>query len=201
MDANCLPGCNRADDHDGRDAGACKVNGIVLTPGPLDLVHRHPDIPVYTPVRSEVAEAIAGTIREVLSVPATGILAYDLEPPSRPPPAAEFSPLRDALRNPRPPRPVYLPPPLPDGLARVKLDDDYDYGASWSDWKDGDTDHPADVWDIPAEQRDRWVKAEADYHAMQSEIEALREVRMREPGYPNVPPGWKRKGAPYQVQP
>ena len=26
-------------------------DGVMLVPGPLDLVHRHPDIPVYTPRR------------------------------------------------------------------------------------------------------------------------------------------------------
>lgn len=47
----CLPGCDRLDGHDGRDAGACMKDGEVLTPGPLDLVHRHPDIPVHVPKR------------------------------------------------------------------------------------------------------------------------------------------------------
>lgn len=48
----CLPGCDRFDGHDGRDAGACMgPGGEVLKPGPLDLVHRHPDIPVHVPVR------------------------------------------------------------------------------------------------------------------------------------------------------
>lgn len=48
----CLPGCDRLDGHDGRDAGACMTAGEVLTPGPLDLVHRHPDIPVVIPMRN-----------------------------------------------------------------------------------------------------------------------------------------------------
>lgn len=52
----CLPGCNRLDGHDGRDAGACMGWDVgVLTPGPLDLVHRHPDIPVPIPVRNVIA--------------------------------------------------------------------------------------------------------------------------------------------------
>lgn len=51
----CLPGCNRLDGHDGRDAGACMgEGGEVLKPGPLDLVHRHPDIPVAIPLRNEL---------------------------------------------------------------------------------------------------------------------------------------------------
>lgn len=42
----CLPGCERIDGHDGRDSGACTgEGGVVLTPGPLDLVHRHPGYP------------------------------------------------------------------------------------------------------------------------------------------------------------
>lgn len=49
---HCLPGCNRIGVHDGREAGQCTRDGEILTPGPLDLVHRHPDIPVNTPVRN-----------------------------------------------------------------------------------------------------------------------------------------------------
>lgn len=49
---HCLPGCKRLDGHDGREAGACAgEGGKVLKPGPLDLVHRHPDIPVHVPQR------------------------------------------------------------------------------------------------------------------------------------------------------
>jgi hypothetical protein len=48
----CLPGCDRLDGHDGRDAGACMRDGKVLEPGPLDLVHRHPRIPVNVPIRN-----------------------------------------------------------------------------------------------------------------------------------------------------
>jgi hypothetical protein len=180
---HCLPGCNRLDGHDGREASACMgEGGVVLTPGPLDLVHRHPDIPVAVPVRREV-----------------GIIAYDLEPPSQPPPPAEFTPLRHPARI--SPRPRYDPPPLAAGYARVKLDDDFYSGHGWSDWTGRDTDHPAEVFDIPAEQRERWMAAQAAYSAMQEEISALMDARAREPGYPKVPLGWKRKGAPYQVQP
>ena len=50
-DPYCLPRCNRLDGHDGRHAGACMLDGEVLKPGPLDLVHRHPDIPVMVPRR------------------------------------------------------------------------------------------------------------------------------------------------------
>lgn len=60
---NCLPGCNRLDGHDGRDPGACMENGCVLVPGPLDLVHRHPDIPVAVPVR-QPARAVTGEARD-----------------------------------------------------------------------------------------------------------------------------------------
>ena len=41
----CLPGCDRLDGHDGRDAGACMRDGEVLTRGPLDLEHRHVPLP------------------------------------------------------------------------------------------------------------------------------------------------------------
>jgi hypothetical protein len=48
----CLPGCRWLDGHDGREPGTCMGEGGVLKPGPLDLVHRHPDIPVNVPVRN-----------------------------------------------------------------------------------------------------------------------------------------------------
>lgn len=47
----CLPECDRLDGHDGRDPGACMKGAAELTPGPLDLVHRHPDIPVHVAMR------------------------------------------------------------------------------------------------------------------------------------------------------
>lgn len=53
----CLPGCDRLDSHDGRDAGACMQDGEVLKPGPLDLVHRHPDIAVNVPLRDNSIRA------------------------------------------------------------------------------------------------------------------------------------------------
>jgi hypothetical protein len=78
---HCLPGCDRLDGHDGRDFGVCMRDGHALCRycggplstgshyrehgrmyengpvedkscgGPLDLTHRHPDIPVNVPVR------------------------------------------------------------------------------------------------------------------------------------------------------
>ena len=69
----CLPGCERIDGHDGRDAGACMAGGTVLVPGPLDLMHRHPDIPVHTPVRASIGA----------NWPPGAIQAFDLAPPAK----------------------------------------------------------------------------------------------------------------------
>lgn len=107
-------------------------------------------------------------------------------------PLGEFQPIRHPGRI--PPRPRYAPPPLPDGHVRVVLfSADYDTPAGWCEWAANDADSPWNVHDITAEQRDRWAKAQADYQAMQDEIEALMESRHREPGWPNVPPGWQQK--------
>jgi hypothetical protein len=56
---NCLPGCDRGDGH---DAGACMAGRAVLVPGPLDLVHRHPDIPVPVPVRNVIGAVLARSV-------------------------------------------------------------------------------------------------------------------------------------------
>ena len=98
---HCLPGCDRLDGHDGRDAGACMAGGTVLVPGPLDLVHRHPDIPVYTPQRaaagtwtplpdgSVIGETTVGELEDHLSgirplnLPPAAIRPFDLTPPAK----------------------------------------------------------------------------------------------------------------------
>jgi hypothetical protein len=126
---------------------------------------------------------------------AAGIELYDLKPCRD----DRLIPVVSPLRHPgRPaPRPRYAAPPVPDGHVRVKLGDDYYAGAVWRDWAAETAERPADIFDIPAGQRDRWAKALADYAAMQEEIGALRETRWR-PG-DQVPPGWVAK-QPYQVQ-
>jgi hypothetical protein len=124
-----------------------------------------------------------------------GFIAYDLAPPTELPPMPVWTPFR-------PPLPRYTPPPVPEGCARVELDDDYYLGPGWNDWYGGDskgsTAYPARVFDIPAEQRERWAKAQADYAAMQEEISALRDARLAKPGW--APDGWVRT-APHQAQP
>ena len=74
--ALCLDGCNRIDIHAG---GTCERDGQPLTPGPLDLIHQHPDIPVFTPVRN------------------TGILLYDMVLPKWPYDAFPWVPFRNNL--------------------------------------------------------------------------------------------------------
>ena len=46
----CVDGCDRIDVHAG---GTCERDGQPLVPGPLDLIHRHPDIAVNIPQRRE----------------------------------------------------------------------------------------------------------------------------------------------------
>jgi hypothetical protein len=105
-----------------------------------------------------------------------------------------FAPMRNPPRA--VPLPRYLPPPLAEGLARVRLGDDYYAGAVWSDWTGDRSDSPAEVYDIPAGQHERWQAAIDAYSAMQDEIENLMEQR-REAAQ-GVPPGWRPA---YQVQP
>lgn len=128
----------------------------------------------------------------------SGFIAYDLQPPdpARMPRTPAYSPLQD-FRN-RSPQSRYVPPPLPEGYARVALDDDYYAGPVWADWAGSDEAYPARVFDIPAEQRARWAAATAAYASMQEEIGELRSARLATPGW--VPDGWVRK-PPYQVQP
>ena len=71
-----MDGCNRIDIHPG---GTCERDGQPLTPGPLDLVHPHPDIPVFTPVRNTV------------------ILLYDVVLPTWPDDAAPWTPFRNVF--------------------------------------------------------------------------------------------------------
>jgi hypothetical protein len=127
---------------------------------------------------------------------ACGLEIYDLEPPGDLPPIPVCTPLRDFPRIPR--RARWVPPPLPEGHARVELDEDYYAGPGWSDWDGQDAGYPARVFDIPAAQRERWRKAMEDYAAMQEEIAALRSARLSAPGF--APEGWTRK-AGYQAQP
>jgi hypothetical protein len=94
---HCLPGCDRLDGHDGRDAGACMgAGGGVLYPGPLDLEHRHPDIPVNVPARRVpgepgVCEGAIGPLAQ------TGVFIYDMVPPKWPDDAVPWTPYRNRL--------------------------------------------------------------------------------------------------------
>lgn len=65
----CLPGCNRHGPHDGREAGECTRDGEMLKPGPLDLVHRHPDVPVNVPVRNKGIEVFDMVLPESYTGP------------------------------------------------------------------------------------------------------------------------------------
>lgn len=128
----------------------------------------------------------------------TGIELYDLAPPTA---RGPMLPTYTELRHPPEPRPQprWTAPPLAEGFARVELDDDYYTGAQFSDWTGADGRYPARVFDIPREQYERWVSARDAYAAMQAEVEAMREERLRTPGW--APPGWVRTDKPYQVQP
>ena len=67
--------------------------------------------------------------------------------------------------------------PQPEGTARVTLSDDYYLGPVWGEYRPQSLAGPEDVFDIPAEQRDRWQAAMAAYDAMQAEIEVLMQER------------------------
>lgn len=71
-----MDGCNRIDIH---VSGTCERDGKPLRPGPLDLMHPHPDIPVFTPIRN------------------TGVLAYDIVLPKWPDDAVPWAPFRNNL--------------------------------------------------------------------------------------------------------
>ena len=121
-----------------------------------------------------------------------GIFAYDLERP------AVLLPPSEPLRNPgtRRPRSRWAPPPLPEGFARVELDDDYYAGPGFSEWTGAEAEYPARIFDVPREQYERWVSARDAYAAMQEEVGALYDGRLNA-----TQAGWVRKDKPYQVQP
>ncbi len=106
----------------------------------------------------------------------TSIKPYDLSPPGPEVLIPAYSPMRNWKdRPPSPPR--YVPGPQPEGIARVALSDDYYLGAMWEEYRPQSLAGPEDVFDIPAEQRDRWQAAIDAYGAMQEEIRVLMEAR------------------------
>lgn len=112
----------------------------------------------------------------------TGIVAYDLHIP--PPVLGQaWAPLRDVLRDgPRPERPVYVPGPLADDMARVVLSGGEPYdGPTMTSFTEYGTypvrPAPHDVFDVPAEQLARWRAATEAYEAAVDEMDALIEAR------------------------
>ena len=110
----------------------------------------------------------------------TAIKPYDLSPPGPRALVPAYSPLRNWRDRPSPP-PRYVPGPQPEGTARVVLSDDYYLGSVWDEWRPQGIAGPEDVFDIPAEQRDRWQAAHDAYDAMQEEIRVLVEARREAP--------------------
>lgn len=106
-----------------------------------------------------------------------GLAPYDLTPTY--PLVPGYALLRDLGRRLPPPR--YVPGPLADGAARVHLSDDYYLGPVWGDYHPQNTYSPDSVFDIPAEQRNRWQAAMDAYADMQAEIEMLMDARRRNP--------------------
>lgn len=115
----------------------------------------------------------------------TGIMAYDLEPPT--PVIPRVEPLRRPLvRNPSGPgvAPRYAPGPQPEGTVRVVLDSAGPDGepADFRTYEEWPTlVEPYRVFDVPAELYERWVAAKAAFTAMEEEIEALIRERARNP--------------------
>jgi hypothetical protein len=184
-----LPGCDRTGEHDGREAGACRRQDAALVPGPLDLIHRHPDIPVNVPVRNVLGVPVG----DMPASGVTGIVGYDLEMPGfRHPP---LTPVRTPYPAAPPTR--WAPPPLADAYVRVELDEDDDGRAYFSDWTGPDAEYPTRVFDVPREQYERWVSARDAWYAAQEEMEAVRDERAKALHVPGSWPGregWVRKG-------
>lgn len=79
------------------------------------------------------------------------------------------------------PPPRYVPGPVADGHARVVLwAGDPETPAGFGDYGDGHESYLVpDVFDVPADQRDRWAAAQEAFDVMQDEISALVEARSR----------------------
>jgi hypothetical protein len=91
-----------------------------------------------------------------------------------------YSPLRGKGWPPSPP-PCYVPGPQSEGTARVVLSDDYYLGPVWDEYRPQGLGGPEDVFDVPAEQRDRWQATRDAYAAIQEEIRVLMEARREAP--------------------
>lgn len=123
-----------------------------------------------------------------------GVVAFDLQPPLMPgdpghPVTPRFSPLLD--RGERSPMPRYVPGPQPEGTVRVVLDSAGCNGepASFQLYEAYPTlARPHEVFDVPRERYERWEAALTAFLAVEEEIEALIDVRARDP-LPRPSPG------------
>jgi len=107
------------------------------------------------------------------------LVPYDLEPPSALPPLPHATPLRTAYGQ----NPLYEPGPLADGMARVVLHSaGYEEPAEFAPYSRDRhlLTEPYRVFDVPAEQYERWLATRAAFDAMQEEIEATISARARE---------------------
>lgn len=110
-----------------------------------------------------------------------GIIAWDLAPPTSLPPVPWVTPFRD--RGPSV-RPRYVPEPQPEGTVRVVLDSAGCDGepAAFQRYDDYPTlVEPYRVFDVPADQYERWEAALTAFLAMEDEIEVLISERTRRP--------------------
>jgi hypothetical protein len=107
---------------------------------------------------------------------------YDLGVPEPPGGFKNLVPRTAPLGSP-PPLPYYVPGPQPEGTVRVVLDN-----ASYEDPATADLYEPGlhrlvqphRVFDVPAEQYERWQAAAAAFDAMQEDIESVISARAQE---------------------
>jgi hypothetical protein len=87
------------------------------------------------------------------------------------------------LRNPgTDTRPRYVPGPLAEGMVRVVLSPGgYEEPAGFSAYTGERFIEPRRVFDVPAEQYERWRAAAAAFDAMQEDIEATISARAQPP--------------------
>jgi hypothetical protein len=109
------------------------------------------------------------------------MMPYDLQPPTARPPVPTCTPLRSPSWRPGSPWRIGARPrpsvcgsdPVPAGLVRLVLTEDYYLGVQWRVLGPKEHADTADVFDVPAGQCERWEAAAVAYAAVQAEAEEV----------------------------